>query len=100
LLESPRLEERWWSPVKTVSGANPAGSSALPRSRAAAPSKVAAAEWALRRDPTLGVVGDALRRHGDPAARVDSAQVQQLLGLVRAWLAETRESPEGARIKG
>jgi hypothetical protein len=33
-------------------------------------SKVAAAEWALRRDPTLGVVADALRRrHGDRPAR-------------------------------
>jgi hypothetical protein len=43
--------------------------------------KAAAAEWALRRDPTLGLVGDALRRrHGDPAARIDPAQVQQLVG--------------------
>jgi predicted nucleotidyltransferase len=55
-------------------------------------SKAAAAEWALRRDPTLGVVGDALRqRHRDPAARIDPAQIQQLLGTVRARLAEARD---------
>jgi Aminoglycoside adenylyltransferase, C-terminal domain/Nucleotidyltransferase domain len=52
-------------------------------------SKAAAAEWALGRDPTLGVVGDALRRrHGDPAARIDPAQVAWLLAVVRARLAE------------
>jgi Domain of unknown function (DUF4111)/Nucleotidyltransferase domain len=56
--------------------------------------KAAAAEWALRRDPTLGVVGDALRRrHRDPAARIDPAQVQRLLAVVRARLAETRDRP-------
>jgi Domain of unknown function (DUF4111)/Nucleotidyltransferase domain len=56
-------------------------------------SKAAAAQWALRRDPTLGVVGDALRRrHGDPAARIDPAQVARLLALVRARLAETRDA--------
>jgi Domain of unknown function (DUF4111)/Nucleotidyltransferase domain len=56
-------------------------------------SKAAAAVWALRRDPTLGVVGDALRRrHGDPAARIDPAQVARLLALVRARLAEGRDS--------
>jgi hypothetical protein len=55
-------------------------------------SKAAAAEWALRRDPTLGVVGDALRRrHGEPASRIDAAQVQRLLGMVRARLAEARD---------
>jgi predicted nucleotidyltransferase len=55
-------------------------------------SKAAAAEWALRRDPTLRVVGDALRqRHGDPAARIDPAQVARLLAVVRARLAEARD---------
>ena len=54
-------------------------------------SKAAAAQWALGRDPTLGVVGDALRRrHGDPATRIDPAQVGQLLAVVRARLAEAR----------
>jgi hypothetical protein len=40
-------------------------------------------------DPTLGVVGDALRRrHGDPATHIDPAQVARLLAVVRARLAE------------
>jgi Domain of unknown function (DUF4111)/Nucleotidyltransferase domain len=57
-------------------------------------SKAAAAQWALGRDPTLGVVGDALRRrHGDPAARIDPAQVAQLLALVRARLAGACDGP-------
>jgi Domain of unknown function (DUF4111)/Nucleotidyltransferase domain len=56
-------------------------------------SKTAAANWVLRRDPTLGVVGDALRRrHGDPAARIDPAQVARLLVLVRARLAEAHDA--------
>jgi predicted nucleotidyltransferase len=56
-------------------------------------SKAAAAQWALRRNPTLGVVGDALRRrHGDPAARIDPAQVARLLAVVRACLAEARDA--------
>ena len=55
-------------------------------------SKAAAAEWALGRDPTLGVVGDALRRRlGDPEARIDPAQVVWLLAVVRARLAEARD---------
>jgi hypothetical protein len=55
-------------------------------------SKTAAAEWALGRDPTLGVVSEALRRrHGDPAARIDPAQVARLLAVVRARLAEARD---------
>jgi Domain of unknown function (DUF4111)/Nucleotidyltransferase domain len=55
-------------------------------------SKAAAAEWALLRAPTLGVVRDALhRRHGDPAARIDAAEVARLLALVRARLAERRD---------
>ena len=50
-------------------------------------SKAAAGEWVLGRDPTLGVVGDALRRrHGD--TRIDPAQVGQLLAVVRARLAK------------
>jgi Aminoglycoside adenylyltransferase, C-terminal domain/Nucleotidyltransferase domain len=58
-------------------------------------SKAAAAEWALWRDPALGVVGDALRRrHGDPAARIDPAQVARLLAVVRARLAEARDHAE------
>jgi hypothetical protein len=55
-------------------------------------SKAAAAEWALRRDPALQVVRDALRqRYRDPAGRIDAAQVQQLLGMVRSRLAGTRD---------
>jgi hypothetical protein len=58
------------------------------------PTFVSAVEWALRRDPTLGVVGDVLRqRHGDPAARIDPAQVARLLMLVRARLAEAHDAP-------
>jgi len=54
-------------------------------------SKAAAGSWALERDLTLGVVGDALRRRrGDPATRIDPAQVGQLLAVVRARLAEAR----------
>jgi hypothetical protein len=52
----------------------------------------AAAEWALRRDPALQVVRDALRqRHRDPAGRIDAAQVQQLLAMVRARFAGARD---------
>jgi predicted nucleotidyltransferase len=55
-------------------------------------SKTATAQRALGRDPTLGVVGDALRRrHGDPAARIDPAQVARLLAVVRARLAEAHD---------
>jgi hypothetical protein len=55
-------------------------------------SKAAAAQWALRRDPTLGMVGDALRRrHGEPASRIDAAQVQRRLGIVRARPAEAHD---------
>jgi Domain of unknown function (DUF4111)/Nucleotidyltransferase domain len=56
-------------------------------------SKAAAAQWALRRDHTLKVVRDALRRrHGYPAARIDPVQVARLLVLVRARLAEARDA--------
>jgi hypothetical protein len=55
-------------------------------------SKAAAAQWALGRDPTFGVVSDALRRrHGDPAARIDPAQVARLLAEVPARVAEARD---------
>jgi hypothetical protein len=38
------------------------------------------------------VVRDALhQRHRDPAARIDAAQVQRLLGMVRARLTEARD---------
>jgi hypothetical protein len=56
-------------------------------------SKTAAGEWALGRDPTLQVVRDALRqRRGDPAGPIDAAQVRHLLAVVRARLAEARDS--------
>jgi len=64
-------------------------------------SKATAAQWALGRDPTLGVVGDALRRrHGDPAARIDPAQVAQLLAVVRARLTTRATAPQAARTEG
>jgi hypothetical protein len=50
-------------------------------------SKAAAGAWALRRDPALQVVRDALRQRHDPAWPIDPAQVQRLLGRVRARLA-------------
>lgn len=56
-------------------------------------SKTAAGEWALRRDPTLQVVRDALRqRRSDPTGKIDGAQIRHLLALVRARLAEARGS--------
>jgi Domain of unknown function (DUF4111) len=52
-------------------------------------SKTTAAKWALRRDPTVQVVRDALRqRHSDSTKPIDAAQVGQLLAVVRARLAE------------
>jgi len=58
-------------------------------------SKTAAGEWALRRDPTLTVVRDALaRRRGDSAQPLDPAQVAQLLALVRARLAQSRDGAD------
>jgi hypothetical protein len=54
-------------------------------------SKAAAGAWALRRDPTLQTVQDAVeQRHGDPRYPIDPAQVAQLLAIVRARLAEAR----------
>jgi hypothetical protein len=53
--------------------------------------KTAAGHWALRRDPTLHMVRDALRqRHGDPTGPINAAQIRRLLALVRARLAGTR----------
>jgi predicted nucleotidyltransferase len=58
-------------------------------------SKTAAGEWALRRDPKLTVVRDALaRRRGKSMAPLDPAQVAQLLALVRARLAQARDSAD------
>jgi Domain of unknown function (DUF4111)/Nucleotidyltransferase domain len=54
-------------------------------------SKPAAGAWALERDPTLQVVRDALQRRRDQTARIDPAQVAQLLAMVRARLAEARD---------
>jgi len=54
-------------------------------------SKTTAGAWALRRDPTLQAVQDALeQRHGDPTYPIDPAQVAHLLVVVRARLAEAR----------
>jgi Domain of unknown function (DUF4111)/Nucleotidyltransferase domain len=54
-------------------------------------SKTAAGHWALRRDPTLHVVRDALgQRHGEPTGPINAAQIRRLLTLVRARLAGTR----------
>jgi hypothetical protein len=50
-------------------------------------SKAAAGAWALRRDPSLQVVRDALRQRHDPTWPIDPDQVQRLLGRVRARLA-------------
>jgi Domain of unknown function (DUF4111)/Nucleotidyltransferase domain len=50
-------------------------------------SKAAAGAWALRGDPTLQVVRDALRQRHDPAWPIDPDQVQRLLGTVRGRLA-------------
>jgi hypothetical protein len=50
-------------------------------------SKAAAGAWALRRDPSLQVVRDALRQRRDPARPIDPAQVQRLLDMARARLA-------------
>jgi hypothetical protein len=55
-------------------------------------SKTAAGRWALRRDPTLQVVRDALhRRHRDPTGPIAPAQVRQLLAVVRARLVKARQ---------
>ena len=52
-------------------------------------SKTDAGEWALKRDPALQAVQDALRqRHVDPATTIDPAQVQYLLRVVRDRIAD------------
>ena len=52
-------------------------------------SKTDAGEWALRRDPTLQAVQDALhQRHVDPAVSIQPAQVQDLLRVVRDRIAD------------
>jgi hypothetical protein len=44
------------------------------------------------------VVRDALRqRRGDPAGPIDAAQVRHLLAVVRARLAEARDSASSAQ---
>jgi Domain of unknown function (DUF4111)/Nucleotidyltransferase domain len=51
-------------------------------------SKDAAGLWALRRDPRLEVVRDALhQRHSNPAHTIDYAQISALLALVRGRVA-------------
>lgn len=57
-------------------------------------SKDAAANWALRRDPSLTVVREALhQRHSDPTHPIDAAQAHDLLVLVRRRIADARASP-------
>jgi hypothetical protein len=52
-------------------------------------SKTAAGEWALKRDPSLQAVHDALsQRHVDPTISIQPAHVQHLLQVVRAHLAD------------
>ncbi len=54
-------------------------------------SKDAAGEWALRRDPSLNVVRQALhQRRGDPNHPIDARQVHDLLVLVRRRVSEAR----------
>jgi Domain of unknown function (DUF4111)/Nucleotidyltransferase domain len=51
-------------------------------------SKDAAGLWALRRDPRLEVVSDALhQRHGNPAHTIDHAHIDDLFALVRGHVA-------------
>jgi hypothetical protein len=51
-------------------------------------SKDAAGLWALRRDPKLEVVRDALhQRHSNPTQTIDHAHINDLLALVRGHLA-------------
>jgi predicted nucleotidyltransferase len=54
-------------------------------------SKAAAGAWALERHPSLRAVRDALdQREGDPTPRIDAADVQHLLALVRGRVAQRR----------
>ena len=55
----------------------------------------AAAQWALRRDPALQVIRDALRqRQRDPAARIDPAQVASWWGWFGRGLPGARDGTE------
>jgi predicted nucleotidyltransferase len=54
-------------------------------------SKDAAGEWALRRDPSLAVVRQALhQRRSDPSHPIDAEQIHDLLVLVRRRVSEAR----------
>ena len=56
-------------------------------------SKDAAGLWALRRDPSLQVVRDALhQRRSDPAHTIDHAHINDLLALVRAHVSRRQQS--------
>ena len=56
-------------------------------------SKDAAGRWALRHDPRLEVVRDALhQRHSNPAHTIDHAQISALLALVRGRVAAAQFS--------
>jgi hypothetical protein len=56
-------------------------------------SKDAAGQWALRRDPRLEVVRDALhQRRSNPAHTIDYAQISALLALVRGRVAAAQFS--------
>jgi Domain of unknown function (DUF4111)/Nucleotidyltransferase domain len=62
-------------------------------------SKNAAALWALRRDPRLGAVRDALhQRHLNPTHTIDHAQISALLALVRGCVAMRSGGEAGAQL--
>jgi aminoglycoside adenylyltransferase-like protein/nucleotidyltransferase-like protein len=50
-------------------------------------SKTAAGTWALRRDPSLDAVRDALRQRTGDRVAIEPAQIARLLNLVRARIA-------------
>ena len=58
-------------------------------------SKSAAGEWALRREPSMQAVREALyrRRRVDATFPIDEAAVRRLLAMVRARIAEARAEP-------
>lgn len=65
-------------------------------------SKTAAGEWALKRDPSLQAVHDALsQRHVDPTISIQPAHVQHLLQVVRAHLTDhpSQTGPPPRRAK-
>ena len=56
-------------------------------------SKAAAGEWALRRDPTLHAVRDALhQRRSNPMRPIHGTEVRRVLALVQSRLAEARNT--------